>query len=224
MLARLGDKSLIEHTYINARASNVFDEVIVATDDQSIVDAFEHTDAKVLMTDKNHVSGTDRVGEIANQIEADIFINIQGDEPFVEKEVFQSLVDLIKNENINIGTLIKKVKTVNTLFDYHNVKVVKDDHGKCLYFSRQAIPGQRDLPYKEWLNEVTYYQHIGIYGFKRDILLDICQLPPHPIEQVEKLEQLRWLCNGYDIYANEVNTNSIGIDTQEDLELAREMI
>lgn len=221
VLVDIGGKSIIQRVYEQATNAKVFDQVIVATDHQKIVDHCNALQMDVQMTSDSHISGTDRIAEVAQKIEADIIINIQGDEPFIEVECIQDLVQLLKQSRIKIGTLCKRIDDGDSIFDFNTVKLVKDQNGKVLYFSRQAIPGHRDLPFRKWKDKTDYYQHLGLYGFKRETLLEIVNLPPGNLELAEKLEQLRWLQNGYEIFCTEVQSKSFGIDTQENLEKAR---
>lgn len=221
LLADINGQSVISRVYRQAQLSKVFDEIIVATDHDQIVDHCHKLDINVIMTSRDHVSGTDRVAEVVQNIDADIVINIQGDEPFIEIECIQQLVELMQNDFVSIGTLYKKISDTTAIFDYNTVKLVKDKNYRILYFSRQAIPSNRDQPYKEWSNHSDYYQHIGLYGYKKDVLMELIKLRPSPLEVSEKLEQLRWLENGYSIYGKEVQSISFGIDTDEDLQKAR---
>jgi len=221
VLADIAGKSIIQRVYEQAVKANVFDEVIIATDHQEVFDHCNKLNLQVELTSVAHLSGTDRIAEIAISKEADIFINIQGDEPFIEVDNIISLVSLLKNKHVNIGTLCKVIQDKSSLFDYNIVKLVKDITNKVLYFSRQSIPSNRDKPYKEWMTNTTYYQHLGLYGFKKETLLKIVKLRPSELELSEKLEQLRWLENGYTIYCEVVKSESFGIDTPEDLEGAR---
>jgi len=221
ILEEIAKKSIIHRVYLKAEEAKVFDEIIVATDDQRIYDHCISNQMEVKMTSTDHISGTDRIAEVALNIDADIVINIQGDEPFLEVECIRSLVELLKNDKVAIGTLYKQITNKDSLFDYNAVKLVRDIQGRILYFSRQAIPAQRETPYREWINKTTYFQHLGIYGFRKNTLLELVKLPPSIMELSENLEQLRWLENGFTIHGKEVKTNSFGIDTPEDLERIR---
>jgi len=221
VLAEIEGKSILQRVYLQAVNAKVFDEIIVATDHQKIVDHCNSHHINVQLTSENHISGTDRIAEVAKGKNADIVINIQGDEPFIEVECIRNLVDLMKKDHVKIGTLCKKIHDENSIFDFNTVKLVKDINGKVLYFSRQALPGHRDLSFGKWKEESIYFQHLGLYGFKQQTLLEIVKLPPGSLELAEKLEQLRWLENGYEIYCEEVVSDSFGIDTQENLDRAR---
>ncbi len=221
MMLEIDGQSILSRVYKQAEHAEVFDEIIVATDHQKIIDHCNLLGMNVELTSNVHISGTDRIAEVASRMDADIIINIQGDEPFIEIECIHALVELLKNEKINIGTLHKEITDEDSIFDYNTVKLVKDINNKVLYFSRQAIPSHRDKSYRYWNSEKPFYQHIGLYGFKKNTLLDIVKLPPGTLELSEKLEQLRWLENGFSIHSREVKSNSFGIDTQEDLDKAR---
>lgn len=221
ILADIGGHSILYRVYQQTQLSKVFDEIIVATDHQKIVEHCNQFEMNVALTSDKHISGTDRIAEIVHNIEADIIINIQGDEPFIEIECIQQLADLMKEDHVAIGTLYKKITEKTSIFDFNAVKLVKDNNDKILYFSRQAIPCNREYPYREWSDQTDYFQHIGLYGFKKDVLLQVVKLPPSSLELSEKLEQLRWIQNGFTIYGKEVQSTSFGIDTEEDLSKAR---
>lgn len=221
ILADIGGKSMLSRVYNKACESNIFDQVIVATDHSSIIEHCNQLKMNAVLTSDTHVSGTDRIAEVAETVDADIIINIQGDEPFIETHCIQKLVDLMQNESVEIGTLYKRIKDEDAIFDYNVVKLVKDNSNKILYFSRQAIPSVRDAPYREWFTKETYYQHLGLYGFRKNTLLKLVNLDSGNLELSEKLEQLRWLENGFSIYGHEVDSHSFGIDTEEDLMKAR---
>jgi len=173
-----------------------------------------------ILADINGKSMLQRVYEQADS--AGVFDQIiQADEPFIEPNNLAALVSTMKRDEVMIGTLCKRIKSTEDLLDYNVVKLVRDNAGKVLYFSRQAIPTVRDEPYRKWLDHQSYYQHLGLYAFKKEILLEITQLSQHELEVSEKLEQLRWLGNGYAVHCSEVESSSFGIDTEEDLEKAR---
>ncbi|MEE9439362.1 MAG: 3-deoxy-manno-octulosonate cytidylyltransferase [Saprospiraceae bacterium] len=224
MLCEIEGISIIQWVYNKAKIAAVFDEIIIATDHERIMKHCAELNMNCTYTSVSHQSGTDRIAEVASQIDADIIINIQGDEPLIEPETIQALVTLMKTDGVNIGTLMKKINTSEVLFDFNAVKVVTDNKDNSLYFSRNAIPALRDVPYREWIDKGLYYQHVGMYGFRRDTLLEISKLEMSSLEKIEKLEQLRWLSNGYQIKIKEVESNSFGIDTEEDLIKAREII
>lgn len=224
-LEMLGDKSMIQRVYEQVSSCEDIDKVVVATDDQRLVDHCLALDLEVVLTREDHPSGTDRVAEVAAIYhDFDKIINVQGDEPFINPKQIAELISLMRQDHVSIGTQYVAIANEDKLFDYNVVKLVPNLKSEVLYFSRQAIPAHRDIPYKQWLGETDYYQHVGIYAFERKTLLDIVQLPVSRLEQSEKLEQLRWMENGYRIHAVETQYHSIGIDTPEDLEAARVLI
>jgi len=216
--------SLIMRVFQRARQVNGVTEVLVATDHPDIYDHILRHGGNVVMTDAGHVSGTDRVAEAAQQIDAEIIINVQGDEPLIHPAQIEQLVSLMQREDVLIGTQCQRLLDADALFDYNTVKVVKDKHDKALYFSRQAIPAFRDKPYRAWMQHMAYYRHIGIYGFKKSVLNTITALPASDLEAAESLEQLRWLENGIPVHCAETQYVSAGVDTPEDLEKVRQLL
>ncbi len=219
-LAEILGKSLIMRVYDQASKINDVD-VIVATDHESIAEHVSRNGGKVVLTSVNHPSGTDRVAEVAAKTNSDIIINLQGDEPLVDPNQIKELIELMHRPEVHIGTQCKLIEDGDTLFDYNIVKVVKDYHDRALFFSRQAIPALRDLPYEKWMSNMAYFRHIGMYGFKRDTLLQLRSLAQTSYEKAESLEQLRWLQHGFSVHCMETNYNSMGVDTPEDLEKVR---
>ncbi|MFT4534701.1 MAG: 3-deoxy-manno-octulosonate cytidylyltransferase (CMP-KDO synthetase) [Saprospiraceae bacterium] len=221
VLAEIAGKSMLQRIYKIAESTKLFDQVIIATDSEIVMNHCIERNMRAKITSEAHKSGTDRIAEITGMLDSDIIINIQADEPFLEKSSLRALVELMKKEDVSIGTLTKRIDSIESLLDYNTVKLVKDINNKVLYFSRQAIPAHRDMPFRDWLTDVAYFQHLGVYGFKRNALLEVSSLSPSILEMTEKLEQLRWIENGYDVYATTVESTSFGIDTEEDLERAR---
>lgn len=223
-LADIGGMTMIERVY--RRASDTFDDVWVATDDERIRKAVEGFGGRVAMTSDQHRSGTDRAAEALNIIEQatgqrfDVVVNIQGDEPFVAEEHLTKLAALFNNPDTQIGTLVKPFGAEEDIFNANSPKVVLDRAGKALMFSRSVIPHLRGVPEQKWSSEHTYLKHIGLYGYRDDVLRSITQLPQGELEKAESLEQLRWLENGYAIYVACTESETIAIDTPEDLENA----
>lgn len=217
-LVDIKGKTMIRRVFEQASAADLIDKVIVATDDQRIYDHVQGF-GNVMMTGE-HQSGTDRCGEIAERFpEYDTILNIQGDEPFVPPEMINELILFLKNSGtFKIGTLAKKINKSALLFDPNTVKVLMNKTGNGLYFSRQALPYFRNVEKKDWIKKYTYYKHIGLYIFERKTLLELVQLPESTLEKAERLEQLRWLQNGYSIGVGITEFESFGIDTPEDLE------
>jgi len=221
-LADIQGRSLVMRVYDRAVMCSEVTEVIIATDHLDIYQHARSLGAKVLLTSPDHPSGTDRIAEVASNIVSDIIVNVQGDEPFIDPRQIDQLIRFMKEKGASICTQCTKISDHDQLFDYNVVKLTKDKNNKVLYFSRQAIPCFRDLPYKEWFESHEYLRHVGIYAFRKEVLMELSKLTPSAYEQAEKLEQLRWLEAGYDIYCQTTKFRSIGVDTQEDLERARE--
>lgn len=221
VLSAIGGKAMLHHVVDRARASNCFERVLVATDHDEVV-AYCNTHAiDVILTASTHISGTDRVAEAVATIDTDIVVNLQADEPFLKISHIKALVTAMHKSDL--VTLCCPFEEEENILDYNMVKVVTDMHGKALYFSRAAIPAHRDAAYGNWQGMFPYKKHMGVYGFTKDVLQKLVGLPPSPLEIAEKLEQLRWLENGYDIHVVEVSEGTMGIDTPEDLELARKI-
>lgn len=219
-LIDIGGKTMIQRVYEQALKAENIAEVWVATDDERIEKNVIDFGGKVIMTSANHINGTSRIAEAVekNNISCDAVINIQGDEPFIQPSQLNLIADALCQPNNQIVTLIKKISNIASLKNSATVKVVKTNTDLAMYFSRNAIPFNRDYPIEEWLNYQTYYKHIGIYGFQKSCLLDIVKLPLSPAEKVENLEQLRWLENGYNIKLIHTTEECQAIDTPEDLE------
>ena len=217
-LVDIAGKSMIQRVYEQVQQADLVDQAIVATDDQRIFDRVQSFGGKAQMTLKTHESGTDRCVEVASRVaDFDIVLNVQGDEPFINPQQIDDLIAAFEPENPGIGTMIKQVESVDALQNSNIVKVVVNAQQRALYFSRQAIPFQRDLPVTKWLQHQTYYKHLGIYIFRRTTLLELGKLPPSALEKAERLEQLRWLENGYEILTVPTVYETQGIDTPEDL-------
>lgn len=213
-------KTMIQRVFEKAKESLLFDEIIVATDDRRIQGHVESFGGKAVLTSEHHPSGTDRCGEVVQKLgeQYDVVINIQGDEPFVQKEQLELLIQQFNQPNADIATLKKKLTNSEDIFNPNVVKVVSSTQGKALYFSRNPIPFARGIEKENWINHQNYYKHLGLYGYRTNVLLELIQLKASELELTESLEQLRWLENGYSIYIAETAFESIGIDTPEDLE------
>jgi len=221
-LARLGNKPVIQWVYENAKRASGLDEVIIATDDERIFRRAEAFKARVFMTSSKHKSGTERVAEVARKIKAGIIVNIQGDEPFLKKETINRLVrEFAKDNQGEIATLVTKINNPKDLDDPNVVKVVFDRDNYALYFSRSRIPYLRNERKNiKW----QWYKHLGIYAYRRKSLFDFVRLPPSRLEKMECLEQLRALENGFKIKIIEVEKDTIGIDTSQDLARAKKYL
>lgn len=219
LLEKLGQHSVIATTYLAVKKSNLFNEVIVAADHLKIIQDIEGVGGKAVMTSPHHASGSDRIAEVIQDMDADVVVNVQGDEPFTATQALASLIDVFKNDHekkVDVATLMEKLERKEDIQNPNNVKVVVGNNMDALYFSRSVIPCVRDID-----SSVEYYKHVGIYAYRKKALLDFTQLVPGTLEKAEKLEQLRYLENGYRIKVVETPFKTIGIDTPEDLEEAR---
>ncbi|MBM4136920.1 MAG: 3-deoxy-manno-octulosonate cytidylyltransferase [Nitrospira sp.] len=222
-LSLLKGKTLIQHVYENSQGAHLIEDVIVATDSETIFEKVLSFGGKAVMTDRSHPSGTDRIAEVATSIDYDIIVNVQGDEPLIRPQMIDDVIALLDDERASIGTLIKRITDTGEIMDPNIVKVVFDKDGFALYFSRSPIPYHRD----EWKNlgqvtghgsRVTVFKHIGIYSYRREVLLALSRMEPTELEKREKLEQLRALENGITIKIQETFFETFGVDTPEDLE------
>lgn len=212
-LIDLKGKSMIQRVYEGAKASSQLSDVIVATDDRRIYDHVLGFGGKVFMTSEEHTTGTDRCGEVAQEVHADVVINIQGDEPLVDHRQLDQLCETFKDEKVQIATLgIPMTHDVSDLNDPNRIKIVKAANGDAIYFSRSAIPFERSE------RGYPFMRHIGLYAFRTETLLQLIQLKPCLLEETESLEQLRWIYYGYKIRVVETNIETPNIDTPEDIE------
>ncbi len=225
-LADICGKLMIERVY--NQACKELDDVVVATDDQRIANAVKAFGGNVVMTSNEHRSGTDRCYEAYRNIcsNADVVINIQGDEPFIDPTQIASIKECFDSEETQIATLVRKFepsKGFDALFDSNTPKVVMDSNMNAIYFSRSIIPYVRNSEWKEWVNNATFYTHVGMYAYRARVLGEITKLPQSSLELAESLEQLRWIENGYKIKVGITDCPTIGIDTPADLEAARKL-
>ncbi len=218
-LIDIGGMTMIRRVYEQAKKASTLTAVIVATDDPRIFDEVISFGGQAVMTGTQHQNGTERCAEALIGTGADVVINIQGDEPFIHPEQIDTIAALFQDTKCEIATLIKECKDHALLQKPSIIKAVVNKDMEALYFSRSVIPYQRNTD-----TAATYYQHIGIYGYRADILREIVKLKPSPLEISESLEQLRWLENGYTIQTAITTHESISIDVQEDLDRARQMI
>lgn len=216
-LVDIDGKTMIQRVYEQAKKSRMLNNVVVATDDERIYSHVKDFGGKVLLTSPNHKSGTERCAEVAEKIITDAYINIQGDEPYIRPEQIDEVALLLQKKEVEIATLVKEITDNEELFNINKPKVVIGADKKALYFSRQTIPFVRDVEQAKWINHQVFYKHIGIYGYKRNILLELVKLPLSLLENAEALEQLRWLENGYSIYTSITQFESYSVDTEEDL-------
>lgn len=226
-LAILGGKPVIQHVY--EKVSKMLDDVYVATDDERIKDTVESFGGNAIMTSTNHKSGTDRIEEAVNIIEKkfDVIINIQGDEPFIHKTQIETIRRCFDDSETMIATLgrpFTEKDSINDLENPNSPKLICDNNGFAMYFSRNIIPYIRGEEKSNWINKFTYLKHIGLYAYRANVLSEITKLPQSSLELAESLEQLRWLQNGYRIKVGITHVETIGIDTPEDLKRAEEFI
>lgn len=223
-LALLGGEFVIKRVY--DVVSSVIGETYVATDDNRIFDAVESFGGRAIMTRTDHKSGTDRIEEAAEKIvgDWDVAINVQGDEPFIHPSQIETVCHCFDGEATQIATIGKHFATMDEVLNPNSPKIVTDVNGYALYFSRSIIPYVRGKEQIEWTNHFPYLKHIGLYAYRRDVLRQITHLPQSSLEKAESLEQLRWLQNGYKIKVGITETETIGIDTPEDLERAEEFL
>ncbi len=221
-LADIAGKTMIQRVYEQCKQINELAYVIVATDDERIYQNVIQFGGEACMTSSQHLTGTDRIWEVVEKLNlaVDVIINVQGDEPFIQPSQIQNIIACFQDANAAIATLVKPIEQNEVLFNVNAPKVVLDEAHFALYFSRQAIPFLRNEPTENWLNKHIYYQHIGIYGFRKDVLQKLVKLAPSKLEQAESLEQLRWLAAGYKIKTATTHETTIAIDTPEDLERA----
>lgn len=222
-LANMDGKPMIQRVYEQVRKS--VSDVYVATDDERILQAVESFGGKAVMTSVDHRSGTDRCNEAYHKIGQafDVVLNIQGDEPFIYPEQIDLLKACFTDDLVEIATLVKPFEQrggLSALQNSSTPKVVLSKKMEAIYFSRSIIPFLRDVEKEDWPNMHTFYKHIGIYGYRTDVLQQITQLSPGVLEQAESLEQLRWIENGYKIKVGITSHETIGIDTPEDMESA----
>ena len=223
-LAVLGGKTVIQRVY--EQVSNVLNEVYVATDDERIFSCVESFGGKAVMTRKDHQSGTDRIQEAVEKTgtQADVIINVQGDEPFIQSSQIQTLMQLFDDLSTQIGTLGKPFESMEAVDNPNSPKIVTDNRGFALYFSRSIIPYIRGKERKDWFGEYPFLKHLGVYAYRREVLAEVTKLPQSPLEKAESLEQLRWLQNGYRIRVGLTDVETVGIDTPEDLQRAEVLL
>lgn len=227
-LAMLKGKPMVMWVYDAVCQSELFDIVIIATDDERIKNCAESYGANVRMTSAEFTCGTQRCEFVLSEleregVEVELVVNVQGDEPLISKTQLSDLLNLFDAKNCEIATLAKEINDIEELTSANCVKVVKSNN-KAIYFSRSVIPHLRGYRINEYLEHHTYYKHIGLYGYKVDVLHEIVKMEPSSLEIAESLEQLRWLENGYTISIGETDFESIGVDTPEDLDRVNKIL
>jgi 3-deoxy-manno-octulosonate cytidylyltransferase (CMP-KDO synthetase) len=220
-LADLLGRPMIQHVYERASRAETLDGLLVATDDYRIFAAVKKFGGEVVMT-AEHPTGTDRIAEVAGRVDADILVNVQGDEPLIKPAMIDEAVEpLLRDSGIYLGTLAHRVRSEAEYLNPNVVKVVVDRSGFAMYFSRSSIPHVKS---GGWREDVLAYRHVGLYVYRRHVLIDFAQMPPAPFEILEGLEQLRFLENGYRMKVVETRHESVGVDTPEDLEKVRRIM
>mgnify|MGYP002584711682 FL=1 len=223
-LALLGGKPVIQHVYEKVAA--VLEAAYVATDDERIYDVVKSFGGQVVMTRTDHKSGTDRIEEAIEKIggEWDVVVNVQGDEPFVAKSQLDTICHCFDDSTTQIATLGKPFESMEAVQNPNSPKIVVDNMGFAMYFSRSVIPYVRGKEKSSWLTHYPFLKHLGIYAYRKDVLRQITQLPQSSLEIAESLEQLRWLQNGFKIKVGTTDVETVGIDTPQDLERAEEFL
>jgi 3-deoxy-D-manno-octulosonate cytidylyltransferase len=219
LMQLLGNKSVIRHTYDNTKATGLFDEVYVVTDSEIIFNEIVGNGGKAIMSKRSHESGSDRIAEAIVDLDIDIVVNVQGDEPFVKKEPLQKVIDVFADETVQVSSLMQVLTNPQLIEDPNYVKVAVNNKMNALFFSRSVIPYPRD---KEAV--ANYYEHIGVYAFKKQALLNFTNWPMSPLEAAEKIECLRYLENGVSIRMVVTEYMGVEIDTPEDLIKAAKLL
>ncbi len=219
-LVDLHGKPMVQRVYEQAKKARSLHEVVVATDDERIASAVRAFGGEIVMTSPEIRSGSDRVAAVAGQLRGDVFVNVQGDEPLLNPLMIDQAVQaFLDDQHAQVGTLAKQIESTDELMSPNSVKVVFDKDSYALYFSRSVIPHIREnSDYRSWLDHHTFYKHIGLYVFRRDVLLKFASMPESPLEKAERLEQLRALEAGFRIKVAITEFDSTPVDTQEDVE------
>ena len=212
LMQALGNKTVIRHTYDNTVATGLFDEVYVVTDSEIIFNEISSHGGKAIMSKKEHESGSDRIAEAIEHLAIDIVVNVQGDEPFVKKEPLEKLIAVFKDDKVHVASLMQALTNTDLIADPNYVKVAVDKNFNALFFSRSVIPYPRNREIA-----IPYYEHIGVYAFKKQALLDFTHWPISPLEAAEKIECLRYLENGVAMKMVVTSYMGVEIDTPEDL-------
>ena len=212
LMQMLGDKSVIRHTYDNTKATGLFDEVYVVTDSEIIFNEIVANGGKAIMSKREHESGSDRIAEAVENLDIDIVVNVQGDEPFVKREPLEKVLACFEDPRVQVASLMQVLTNPASIEDPNYVKVAVDKNSNALFFSRSVIPYPRSTDIA-----ITYYEHVGVYAFKKQALIDFTNWPMSPLEAAEKIECLRYLENGVSIKMAVTHYMGVEIDTPEDL-------
>ena len=219
LMQKLGDKTVIRRVYEATYKTGLFDDVVIVTDSDIIEEEIKSIGGHVVRSKKEHESGSDRIAEAAADLDVDVIVNVQGDEPFIQREPLEKLVRLFDDESVQVASLMRKITSDEELHASSSVKVVVNKNSDALYFSRSVIPFEANSSLK-----AQHYLHVGVYAFRKDALLRFTKWPAAELERVEKLEQLRYLENGIPIRMAMVDFKSVAIDTPEDLEKAKKLL
>jgi 3-deoxy-manno-octulosonate cytidylyltransferase (CMP-KDO synthetase) len=219
LMQMLGDKSVIRHTYDNTKATGLFDEVYVVTDSDIIFNEIVDNGGKAIMSKKTHESGSDRIAEAIENLDIDIVVNVQGDEPFVKRAPLEKVLACFEDTTVRVASLMQVLTNPASIEDPNYVKVAVDKNWNALFFSRSVIPYPRSTE-----TAITYYEHVGVYAFKKQALIDFTNWPMSPLEAAEKIECLRYLENGVSIKMAVTHYMGVEIDTPEDLIKAAELL
>ncbi|MEY3873787.1 MAG: 3-deoxy-manno-octulosonate cytidylyltransferase [Bacteroidota bacterium] len=219
LMQPLGNKTVIRHTYDNTVATGLFDEVYVVTDSEIIFNEITNHGGKAIMSKRSHESGSDRIAEAVADLNIDIVVNVQGDEPFVKREPLEKVLSVFTDSNVQVASLMQILTVQELIADPNYVKVAVDKNNNALFFSRSVIPYPRSTE-----SPITYYEHVGVYAFKKQALLDFTNWPMSPLEAAEKIECLRYLENGISIKMVVTDYMGVEIDTPEDLLKAAKLL
>ncbi|MFM2440197.1 MAG: 3-deoxy-manno-octulosonate cytidylyltransferase [Bacteroidota bacterium] len=219
LMQPLGNKTVIRHTYDNTVATGLFDEVYVVTDSEIIFNEITNHGGKAIMSKRSHESGSDRIAEAVADLNIDIVVNVQGDEPFVKREPLEKVLSVFTDNNVQVASLMQVLTVQDLIEDPNYVKVAVDKNNNALFFSRSVIPYPRSTE-----NPITYYEHVGVYAFKKQALLNFTNWPMSPLEAAEKIECLRYLENGISIKMVVTEYMGVEIDTPEDLLKAAKLL
>jgi len=227
-LRQIAGMTLVERVYRQCKKANGIDMVLIATDSDEIAKHVNSFGAGAIMTPEECANGTERVAYAARHLadDFDVIINVQGDEPLIDPKVIEKVAEAFENDDVSIATAISAIKDAESINNPNIAKVVTDKNDNIIYFSRSVIPFDRDgdMTYTSYGTYTSYWKHIGIYGFRRKILEEIKHLPTTELEEIEKLEQLRWLYHGYKIKAIRVDYNSVEVNTEEDVKKVEEIL
>lgn len=224
VLADIHGHPLIWHVWQRVSQSKEIDQVMIATDSSEVAEVAAAFGAQVIMTSPDCRSGTERIASVIDQLDGDLILNVQGDEPLVDPGMLDALVQKWKSSSCDLITPVYRIKEQQDLASPNVVKVIRASDGRALYFSRSPIPYLRDFPFDSWLDHAIFWGHIGVYGYRRDVLYHYFDLPQSPLENLERLEQLRFLEAGYSIQTVETEYHAVSVDVIEDLEKVRQMI